>query len=109
MRMYNPEWEAIRDFENLSNIRDASFDLCAGEIPADHGVTLFEALLRHLPWLAELLGLSLPPHWPEARQRRWLREAGRAQQLKGTLAGALTAAKASTIETLKSQAIPVKE
>ncbi len=61
MRMYNPEWEAIRDFENASNIRDAGFGLCTGELPADHGVTLFEALLQHLPWLAEVPGLGVHP------------------------------------------------
>lgn len=41
----------------------------------------------HLPWLAEVLGRSLPAHWPEQRRRRLLRESGRLQRYRGTLAG----------------------
>lgn len=41
----------------------------------------------HLPWLAEAVGLALPPHWPTQRQRRLLRDATLIQQWKGTLAG----------------------
>jgi len=40
-----------------------------------------------LPWLAQTLGLTLPPHWPESRQRRLLKCATLIQQFKGTLAG----------------------
>lgn len=53
MRMYNPEWEAIRGFEHESACADVQFELSAGEIPADHGVVLFQQLLQYLPWLAE--------------------------------------------------------
>ena len=41
----------------------------------------------HLPWLAELLGVALPAHWPEHRQRRLVRDNGLVQQWRGTLAG----------------------
>ncbi|WKJ89990.1 phage tail protein [Methylomonas montana] len=40
----------------------------------------------NLPWLAEAVGGRLPLHWPEARQRRWLRDVTLVQQYKGTLA-----------------------
>ncbi|MEW5755358.1 MAG: phage tail protein [Pseudomonadota bacterium] len=42
---------------------------------------------ENLPWLAEVLGTSLPPHWPEARRRRQVSEVTRVQQYKGTLYG----------------------
>lgn len=42
---------------------------------------------EHLAWLGEVLGTSLPPHWPEKRQRRLLQESGLIQQYKGTLGG----------------------
>lgn len=42
---------------------------------------------EHLPWLAELFGQPVPEHWPEKRKRRWIKESGRLQACKGTLAG----------------------
>ncbi|ACE84538.1 phage tail protein [Cellvibrio japonicus] len=42
---------------------------------------------HYLPLLAQSLGQTLPPLWPEARQRRWLLESGRLQQWRGTLPG----------------------
>ncbi len=42
---------------------------------------------EHLPWLAEVLGTALPPHWPVDRQRRLVRDATLIQQFKGTLFG----------------------
>lgn len=42
----------------------------------------------HLHWLASAVGTELPTHWPEARQREWLRHATLLQQYKGTLAAA---------------------
>lgn len=42
---------------------------------------------EHLPWLAELLGTRLPPHWPVERQRRLTAATTLVQQWKGTLAG----------------------
>lgn len=42
---------------------------------------------EHLPWLAEVLGTTLPPHWPDHRQRRLVRETTLVQQYKGTLFG----------------------
>ncbi|TCJ15699.1 type I-MYXAN CRISPR-associated protein Cas6/Cmx6 [Parasulfuritortus cantonensis] len=53
MRMYNPEWEAIKDYAYVARCKDVQFDLTGNEIPADHGYALFEALARLLPWLRE--------------------------------------------------------
>ena len=39
----------------------------------------------NLNWLSESLGQPLPAHWPEHRQRRWLRNVTLIQQRKGTL------------------------
>lgn len=41
----------------------------------------------NLAWLAQSIGVTLPTHWPEARQRRLLRHATLIQQYKGTLPG----------------------
>lgn len=61
MRMVNPEWEAIRDFEYTPKYCDVQFDLAGGEIPADHGVALDAALCIHLPWLAEATDVGIHP------------------------------------------------
>lgn len=61
MRMYNPAWEAIKEFQHASRFRDAQFDLAGGEIPADHGYALFEALAAHLPWLRDEPGVGVHP------------------------------------------------
>lgn len=53
MRLFNPEWEAIKEFEHNAKVRDAQFDLSGKELPADHGQALYEALLAYLPWLAD--------------------------------------------------------
>ncbi len=53
MRMYNQDWEAIKDFEHTARFKDIYFDLIGNEIPADHGQVLFDALLAHLPWLKD--------------------------------------------------------
>ncbi|HWV14428.1 MAG TPA: phage tail protein [Cellvibrio sp.] len=42
---------------------------------------------QHLPWLGELLGQSLPEHWPEQRRRRWLAQTGELQAWRGSLYG----------------------
>lgn len=51
MRMYNPEWEAIKDFEHVARFKEIQFDLIGFELPEDHGHALFEEIARHLPWL----------------------------------------------------------
>lgn len=61
MRMYNPAWEAIKDFSYTPKFKDVSFDLAGGEIPADHGHALFEELARYLPWLRETPGVGVHP------------------------------------------------
>ena len=61
MRMYNPEWEAIKDFKHTSRFKDVQFDIKGLEIPADHGYRLFEALAELLPWLRETPGAGVHP------------------------------------------------
>lgn len=61
MRMYNPEWEAIKSFRHQAAFTDAQFDLSPGEIPADHGVCLYDELVAHLPWLADTPGIGVHP------------------------------------------------
>jgi len=53
MRLFNPEWEAIKEFEHTAKVRDAQFDLAGNELAEDHGQALFEALTRLAPWLAD--------------------------------------------------------
>ncbi len=53
MRMYNPEWEAIKDFDYPATMTEVQFDLAGLEIPEDHGHALYQELCRFLPWLAE--------------------------------------------------------
>ncbi|GAA5448128.1 hypothetical protein Ddep01_01888 [Deinococcus depolymerans] len=40
-----------------------------------------------LGWMAQWLGIPLDPHWPEARQRAWLREAVTLYRWRGTRYG----------------------
>lgn len=61
MRMYNPEWEEIKDFEYTPRFVDVQFDLSGSEVPVDHGQSLYDALLVHLPWLAEEPGIGVHP------------------------------------------------
>lgn len=61
MRMYSPEWEAIKDFEHIARFREIQFDLNGFELPQDHGYALFEALTQHLPWLRELPEAGVHP------------------------------------------------
>jgi CRISPR-associated protein Cas6 len=61
MRMYNPEWEAIKDFEYTPRYVDVQFDIGGAEIPADHGAALFEQLAEHLPWLRETPDVGVHP------------------------------------------------
>ncbi|MDD5389929.1 MAG: type I-MYXAN CRISPR-associated protein Cas6/Cmx6 [Gallionellaceae bacterium] len=53
MRMYNPEWDAVKDMKFTPKVLDLYYDLSGGEIPADHGPALYAEVLRHLPWLAD--------------------------------------------------------
>jgi len=61
MRMYNPEWEAIKDLDYTPQAIDAQFDLIGAEIPLDHGDILYRELVRHLPWLEGLAGAGVHP------------------------------------------------
>ena len=61
MRMYNPEWEAIRRFNYTPNFIDLQFDLSGKEIPADHGHALYQEITRHLPWLHDTAVAGIHP------------------------------------------------
>ncbi len=61
MRMYNPEWDAVKDMKFTPRVLDLHYDLSAGEIPADHGPALYAQLLRHLPWLADTPEAGIHP------------------------------------------------
>lgn len=61
MRMYNPEWEAIKLFNHTPSVTDLQFDLSGLEIPADHGHALFEEIVRFLPWLRDLPTAGIHP------------------------------------------------
>ncbi|MEW5768835.1 MAG: type I-MYXAN CRISPR-associated protein Cas6/Cmx6 [Pseudomonadota bacterium] len=61
MRLFNPEWEAIKEFEHQAKVRDIQFDLDGHELPEDHGDALLQALSAILPWLREEPGLGIHP------------------------------------------------
>ena len=61
MRMYNPEWEAIKEFEHVARCKEAQFALSGLEVPEDHGYALFEELAAHLPWLRDTPGAAVHP------------------------------------------------
>jgi CRISPR-associated protein Cas6 len=83
MRLFNPEWEAIKEFERTSTVRDLLFELDGRELPADHGQVLFSELCRCLPWLADAQDAGVHPIHGAAtdhgtlmisrRARLWLR------------------------------------
>lgn len=80
---------------NAADFRERFLAALEGVLtPIEGQVAAVEQLLQpqsapeaHLPWLAELLGASLPAAWPAMRRRRLIRETGLMQQFKGTLAG----------------------
>lgn len=61
MRMYNAEWEAVRDYAHDSPVTDLQFDLDGRALPEDHGLALFTAISAHLPWLTETAGVGIHP------------------------------------------------
>jgi CRISPR-associated protein Cas6 len=61
MRMYNPEWEAIKRFIHTATIEDMQFDLSGQELPEDHGYALFESIAEHLPWLRDMPTAGIHP------------------------------------------------
>jgi len=61
MRMYNPDWQAIKDFQYTPRFKDLHFDLVGAEIPVDHGQALFDALAAHLPWLKDEPAVGIHP------------------------------------------------
>lgn len=61
MRLFNPEWEAIKEFEHSARVRDVYYDLAGHELPEDHGDRLMHAILACLPWLADLPLAAIQP------------------------------------------------
>jgi CRISPR-associated protein Cas6 len=61
MRLFNPEWEAIKEFQHTATVRDAQLDLDGKEVPEDHGQILYDALLPHLPWLQDTPQCGIHP------------------------------------------------
>ncbi|MBI5331098.1 MAG: type I-MYXAN CRISPR-associated protein Cas6/Cmx6 [Betaproteobacteria bacterium] len=61
MRLFSPEWEAIKEFDTQAQVREAQFDLAGRQLPADHGLVLHEALCARLPWLADTPGAGVHP------------------------------------------------
>jgi CRISPR-associated protein Cas6 len=61
MRMFNPEWEAIRRLNYTPKFVDLLFDIIGMEIPADHGYALYEEVCRHLPWLRDIAAAGIHP------------------------------------------------
>ncbi len=61
MRMYSPEWEAVKELQFTPRVLDLQYDISAGEIPADHGPALYQEILRHLPWLADIPEAAIHP------------------------------------------------
>lgn len=60
------------------------------QVRQDHLEAHFDARLappQILPWMAQWLGVPLDPHWPEARQRAWMREAVFLYRWRGTRYG----------------------
>ncbi len=81
---------------NAADLRERLLACCEGLLtPIEDRIAAAETLLdpqavpaEGLPWLGRFLGVDLPYHWPETRQRRWLQEMGDLQQRRGTF-GAL--------------------
>lgn len=61
MRMYNPEWEAIKRLNYAPKVIDLQFEISGLEVPADHGYALHEEICRHIPWLRELPNAGIHP------------------------------------------------
>lgn len=61
MRMYNPEWEALKDFAYTPRFTDLQFDLQGRHIPVDHGYALFSALSQLVGWIDGVEGIGLHP------------------------------------------------
>jgi len=81
---------------NGADLRERLFACFYGVLtPLEERIVAAETLLypdaapsAWLPRLAEMLGTTLRPHWPEDRRRRWLAALGRRQARKGSF-GAL--------------------
>jgi hypothetical protein len=59
--------------------------------------------------LAAMIGVTLPAHWPDRRQRDWLRFSGDVQRLRGSMAGLCLALDIATEGGVsKGQVIPVE-
>jgi len=65
---------------------------------------------EQLATLAGMLGTTLPPHWPEHRQRRWLASLGTLQHRRGSFAGLCLALDIATDGAVaRGQVVPVED
>lgn len=79
--------------------------VAAGEILADPQ----SAPAPQLQTLAGMLGVALPEHWPQQRQRDWLSFSGQLQRQRGTMAGLCLALDIATDGGVsRGQVIPVE-
>jgi phage tail-like protein len=79
--------------------------VAAGELLVDPQT----APLLQLNRLAAMLGVELPAHWPEQRQRDWLAFSGQMQRQRGTMAGLCLALDIATDGGVsRGQVIPVE-
>lgn len=92
-RLPGPEGEALP--ANGADLRERFLAAFEGMLtPIEGRIAANEVLIdpratprEHLPWLAELLGLRLPAHWPTARARELVSNVGLLQRWRGTLRG----------------------
>lgn len=59
MRMFNPEWEAIRHSGLCAASVDLAFALEGRRLPLDHAQPLLEGIRKHLPWLGTHPGAGI--------------------------------------------------
>jgi phage tail-like protein len=80
---------------NGADMRERLFAAFEGVLtPLEGQIASSEILLSpdhtpaaHLPWLAELMGQTVPDHWPTERRRRWIAATGLLQHWRGSMAG----------------------
>lgn len=102
---------------NGADLRERLFACFYGVLtPLEERIAAAETLLYPdaapsgwLPRLAEMLGTTLRPHWPEDRQRRWLAALGRLQAHKGSFGGLCQALDVITDGAVgRGQVVPVE-
>lgn len=112
-----PVDSSVEAAANAADLRERMLACLEGVLtPLEDRIAAAETLLYpdaapapFLPWLAEMTSSSLPRHWPEARQRRWLQGQGGLQRRRGTLAGLCQALEIITDGAVsRGQVVPVE-